>query len=135
MYNTQTMLNREYSKGILCHAVLCTQETKRKALLHYEAMSRWKAIARMSANTSAKRNDDDVRLFTIDFFRRGDGEMRKRILVDQRNGCRHFKDRCGSYLSIRVNVRPPLAPPAVVARMQLGRITCKCFAAELPQSC
>lgn len=94
------MLNREYSKGILCHAALCTQETKSKALLHYEALSRWKAIARMSANASAKSNDDDMHLFTIDFFRGDDGEMRKRIFVDRRNCRCRFKDRCGSYLSI-----------------------------------
>lgn len=68
----------------------------------------------------------------IDFFRKDDGKMRKKKFVDRRNCCRRFKDQCGSYLSIRVNARSPTSSPAVAARMQLGRITCKCFAAELP---
>lgn len=73
---------------------------------YYEAMPRWKAIVQASANASARNNDDDMYLFTIDFFRRDDGEIRKRTFADQRNCCRCFKDRCGSYLSIRVNAAP-----------------------------
>lgn len=114
--NTQTMLNREYSKGILCHAALCTQETKHKA----------RCIAGQCADERLLRTrrvmwtrDATMLLYdTVDFLKKGVAARCAEWNICRRgNCCRRLKIDAACCASIRIN-----APvPPIVA---IGRITC-----------
>lgn len=100
--NTQTMLNREYSKGILCHAALCTQETKHKA----------RCIAGQCADERLLRTrrvmwtrDATMLLYdTVDFLKKGVAARCAEWNICRRgNCCRRLKIDAACCASIRIN--------------------------------
>jgi hypothetical protein len=120
--NTQTMLNREYSKGILCHTAPCTQETKHKARCIAGGQCADERLLRARRVMWGAMREMQRCFFTIrltSLKKATPHDLWNGIFVDRGNCCRRLNIDAACYASIRTNARP-----FHCCAHAIGRITC-----------